>query len=130
MRSYDYCHFEICLGSDDNLTLAQVDDMRKDAQRLVDKAVDQYKLAKKYYESIEPLQYKQNELEKKVLIIKENYPASEWTPEHKATIKALKDIKYKLSNPYDYYDDEEDEDYDDEEDEDGTQSYNDRDHDE
>jgi len=45
MRSYDYCHFEICLGTDEDIPLVDVDKIRKDAQRLVDKAVDQYKIA-------------------------------------------------------------------------------------
>lgn len=46
MRLYDYCHFEVCLGSDEDMTLEQIDDMRKDAQWLADKAVEQYKTAK------------------------------------------------------------------------------------
>lgn len=46
MLSYDYCHFEICKSSDENLTDKQIDDMRKDVQRLADKAVKQYQIAK------------------------------------------------------------------------------------
>jgi len=98
MNSYDYCHFEICLGTDDeNTTLNQVDEMRKDAQRLVDKAVAQYKIAKKriLYQKTE-----RTNLEKECQIIKENYPKSEWTPQQKASIKALDDFTW-----YDYQDD-------------------------
>ncbi|OGF05224.1 MAG: hypothetical protein A2W00_04565 [Candidatus Eisenbacteria bacterium RBG_16_71_46] len=47
MRSYDYCHFEVQLGSDENLTLEEINDLRKQAALLVDEAVRQYKIAKK-----------------------------------------------------------------------------------
>ena len=53
MRSYDYCHFEIVLGRDQTdkinayeITENDVDGMRKEAARLVDKAVEQYKIKK------------------------------------------------------------------------------------
>ena len=46
MLSYDYCHFEICKGTDENLTNEQVNDLRKDCQRLADEAVRQYRVAK------------------------------------------------------------------------------------
>ena len=98
MNSYDYCHFEICLGTDDeNTTLKQINEMRKDAQRLVDKAVEQYKIAKN---KIPYQKSKRSNLEKKAKIIRENYPKSEWTPEQKATVKALDDFEW-----YDYQDD-------------------------
>ena len=97
MNSYDYCHFEVYLGSDEDMSLKQIDDMRKDAQRLVDKAIDQYKTAK----TLIPYQPgKHKELKRLVQIIKENYPSSEWTPEQKATVKALDDFEF-----YDYQDD-------------------------
>lgn len=46
MRSYDYCHFEVSLSSDEDMTIEQVDEMRKKAALLVDEAVRQYKIAK------------------------------------------------------------------------------------
>lgn len=48
MRSYDYCHFEITMSIDDDggLTTVNVDNLRKEAQRLADKAVKQYQVAK------------------------------------------------------------------------------------
>lgn len=46
MRSYDYCHFEVCLGTDEDMSLVNIDIMRKNAARLVDKAVTQYMKAK------------------------------------------------------------------------------------
>ena len=100
MLSYDYCHFEVCLStSQEDLILCQVDDMRKDCQRLADKAVRQYQIAKKSITGQERGSIARKELEKKVQIIKENFPQSEWTPEQKATVKALDDFKF-----YDYQD--------------------------
>jgi len=46
MLSYDYCHFEVCKSTDENITDKQVNEMRKDVQRLADEAVRQYKIAK------------------------------------------------------------------------------------
>lgn len=46
MRSYDYCHFEVCLSSSSASTPDAVDGLRKQAARLADKAVDQYRIAK------------------------------------------------------------------------------------
>jgi hypothetical protein len=100
MNSYDYCHFEICLGTDDDCTIEQADALRKEAQRLVDKAIAQYKIAKN------KIQYQHGfheGLSKEVRIIKENYPMPEWTPEQKAKVKALEDFRF-----YDYQDDWED----------------------
>jgi len=99
MLSYDYSHFEICLSSDEDLTLKQIDGMRKDTQRLADKAVHQYKVAKR---EAERMIYggEQDRIEKEVKVIRENYPKSEWTPEQKAKVKALEDFQY-----YDYQDD-------------------------
>ena len=106
MRSYDYCHFEVCLaheGIDDDLSL--VNEMRKDAARLVDKAVHQYRVAKR---EVEHMVYggERSRLEKEARIIRENYPKSEWTPEQKATVKALDDFEY-----YDYQDEWENQGY-------------------
>jgi hypothetical protein len=46
MRSFDYCHFEVTLSSTEPRTLAGVDAMRKEAARLVDKAVVQFQRRK------------------------------------------------------------------------------------
>jgi hypothetical protein len=100
MRSYDYNHFEICLSSDEDMTLQQVDDMRKEAMRLTDKAVYQYQLAKDNIQYSKYNNFLRKDLEKKVKIIKENFPKSEWTEEQKATVKALDDFEY-----WDYQDD-------------------------
>jgi len=48
LLSYDYNHFEVALGSDNDgpLDAKGVNDLRKTAQRLADEAVRQYKRAK------------------------------------------------------------------------------------
>jgi len=50
MLSYDYSHFEISssIEKDTGLTLKDIDDARKDCQKLADKAVAQYKTAKEF----------------------------------------------------------------------------------
>lgn len=49
MLSYDYCHFEVVLGTDDgdSLTIQGANELRKTAQRLADEAVRQYQEAKR-----------------------------------------------------------------------------------
>jgi len=98
MRSYDYCHFEISLSIDET-TLEEADNLRKAAARLTDKAVHQYKIAKREAENMIHGGNKLK-LEKETKIIRENFPKSEWTPEQQAKIKALEDFEY-----YDYQDD-------------------------
>lgn len=46
--SYDYSHFEasMSLENDNGLTMSEIDEARKNCQRLTDKAVGQYKKAK------------------------------------------------------------------------------------
>ena len=100
MLSYDYNHFEVALSSDDEMTSEQIDEMRKEAQRLVDKAVHQYRVAKKNWHYSKYNSSYRSELEKSAQIIRENYPMSEWTEGQKATIKALEDFEW-----YDYQDD-------------------------
>lgn len=100
MLSYDYCHFEVALSSDVDMTTDQIDEMRKEAMRLVDKAVHQYKVAKRNIDYSKYNTSLRKKLEQDVKIIKENFPKSEWTEAQKATVKSLEDFKY-----YDYQDD-------------------------
>jgi hypothetical protein len=48
MLSYDYSHFEasMSLENDKGLTMFEIDEARKNCQRLADKAVSQYKVFK------------------------------------------------------------------------------------
>lgn len=100
--SYDYNHFEFSFESPEGATLQEINELRKDAQRLADEAIRQYKEAKK--KASESLgitsQYKQ--LVADVEIIKQNFPKKQWTPEQKAKVKVLDDWNWR---PYDYDDD-------------------------
>ena len=60
MLSYDYSHFEtsMSLENDEGVTKKEIDNARKDCQRLCDKAVEQYKLAREMAEKREDAQYK------------------------------------------------------------------------
>jgi flagellar motility protein MotE (MotC chaperone) len=102
LLSYDYNHFEYTFHAKPDSTLDEINELRKDCQRLADEAVRQYKVAKS--RTMQDLQEKQNveELTRKVRIIKENFSQAEWTPEQKGMIKALEDWNYR---PYDYDDD-------------------------
>jgi hypothetical protein len=109
MLSYNYCHFEVALASDEEMTLEQIDNLRKDAQRLADKAVRQYQVAKERAEELIIAQGNIASLKQKVKVIKENFPQSEWTPDQKAMVKKLEDYEYIINHPvYDYEDDEDD----------------------
>ena len=105
MRSYDYCHFEICLGTDEAVTLLDVDDMRKEAMRLVDKAVEQYKTAKEVRDYQQNNLYHYKCLEEKVQEIIDKVPETERTPQQKASIKELSDHHHEMQRQYDYEDD-------------------------
>lgn len=105
MLSYDYCHFEICLGIDEQIELSQVDDLRKCAQRLADKAIDQYKTAKKENDRRGGIIYDIEQLESKVSTIKKVFPKNSWNPQQKAFIKAYDDLQSQLIRQYNYQDD-------------------------
>lgn len=96
MNSYDYCHFEVALSADD-ITLEQVDILRKEAQRLVDKAIKQYKIARQIADNM-PDSYLTARVEEMKKIKK-----SERTPEQKAEIQAYEDRVFR--SRYDYEDD-------------------------
>jgi hypothetical protein len=119
MLSYDYCHFEVSktIEPDDfnvnvemststllkGLTQKEIDEARKDCQRLADKAVGQYKKAKEMAIKRTGNSYERMQLEKEVLEI--NKKKDEFlTEEDKAKIKALED--YNHAAKYNYMDDE------------------------
>lgn len=103
MRSYDYCHFEICLGSDEDMSLDQIDNMRKDAARLVDKATSQYIIAKEKANAKLHLDCEKKQLMRTIENIKTK-PENEWTAEERAKIKALEDHEYWEQYDYNYED--------------------------
>lgn len=103
MLSYDYNHFEISLGNDLEMTLAEADSLRKDAQRLADKAVEQYKTAKRLAGQKANIMSEKHLLEREIEKIKTK-PESEWTATDKAKVKALQDHDYWTQYDYDYDD--------------------------
>lgn len=111
MRSHDYCHFEVCLSSSSVTTPEAVDELRKTAARLADKAVEQYKVAKRNAELRESDGWKKEMLREEAKRAGEK-PESERTPREKAALKAVQDASFNASRRrYDYDDewDEEDE---------------------
>ena len=101
MLSYDYCHFEISKQIEgEGITQIDIDNARKDCQRLADKAVGQYRTAKDLASKRLGNSYERMQLEKEVALIKQK--KEEFiTPEDKAKVKALEDY-----NHYNYMDDE------------------------
>ncbi len=100
MRSHDYCHFEVQLSSPLPVSISEIDELRKKAARLTDKAVEQYKIAKKAAAEAADREYLQSRIERYRQI-----PESERTPEQIAVIKNFEDERYEARKAYDYDDD-------------------------
>lgn len=110
MRSYDYCHFEIELASDDDLTFREVNDLRKQSAILVDEAVRQYKEMKAAEPSYSLSAQRRGEAKERYEAMKTK-PWNELTPEDAAFLRAYEDGTYwaYCDNDYDYgYDNERD----------------------
>lgn len=105
MLSYNYCHFEVSKQIEgDNITQQDIDNARKDCQRLADKAVGQYQKAKAEQNKIASSTFERQGLEREVLEIKKK-AAEEWSIYDKAKVKALED--YNFQERYNYLDDAE-----------------------
>jgi hypothetical protein len=104
MRSHDYCHFEVNLSASGPVTLAEVDALRKDAARLVDKAVEQYKKAKEDSQFHERWDADREWKLKRIDSIREK-PEADRTPQDLADLKAWDDGVHRDSRRYDYQDD-------------------------
>lgn len=106
MRSHDYCHFEINLAAnvdcppDSPEWFQQVDSLRKNAARLADKAVEQYKVSKREYQAEETT----FESMKWAAQLAEQTSEAERNSNQKAAIKALADYRFEQRH-YDYQDD-------------------------
>ena len=76
MRSFDYCHFEIAMqiSNDTEVTAQEIDDARKQAMRLADKAVEQYKIAKEVANKNLHSKYDMEAFERKCKRLKEQAP--------------------------------------------------------
>lgn len=106
MRSHDYCHFEICLSTSTGhlpVGVDDVDELRKTAARLADKAVEQYKVAKENIElamgdkaKLDSIRYRHRDVLEK--------PEAERTPEEKALVKAIDDRGFRNRPRYNYED--------------------------
>ncbi len=109
LRSFDYSHFEVMLGTNGEtpIALEQVDALRKDAARLADKAVEQYKIAKAQtamHEQYSNL-HSYDALEAKRIQAKAK---GDRTPEEAASLKAYQDAVFRANRKFDYEDDWED----------------------
>jgi uncharacterized protein YdcH (DUF465 family) len=107
MLSYDYNHFEIALEDESSdATMRDVNNLRKQAQRLADEAVRQYKKAKEMAVKQAEIDAQRLRLEDEVSHIIATVPTAELTVEQKAKIKALEDTEYWEQFRYDCEDDE------------------------
>ena len=112
MRSYDYCHFEIALSSDEDMTLDQVNELRKQAAILVDEAVRQYAIAKRKEAHRIGREWEKEEALAKMKYLKEK-PEEERTVEDTALLRAYEDSKFWKEYEMDdyYYQDDPERDY-------------------
>lgn len=103
MRSYDYCHFEVCLSLHPDATLDEVNQRRKEAALLVDEAVRQYKLAKEAERKREMKDWEIQKVLDQIECIKK-IPESEWTAEQAALMRGAADEEFwKAYREDDYY---------------------------
>lgn len=110
MLSYNYNHFEasIALENEDGLTTKDIDDARKDCNRLCDKAIMQYQQSKIIESKRANLTSEKMQLEREVSEIKQK-DKSLWSVTDKAKVKALEDHNWDLQ--WDYDDDWDEDDY-------------------
>jgi len=109
MLSYDYSHFEasMSLENEFGLTMSEIDEGRKNCQRLADKAVMQYKKAKSMAAQRTDGKYQMDNFIAGCKRI-ENKPEGERTIDEVAMLKQYKDEDWQsqFDYRYDYEDDE------------------------
>jgi hypothetical protein len=103
MRSHDYCHFEVSLSSSSANTPELVDELRKTAARLADKAVSQYRIAKNNASRLLSEKYERDAVIDNVKRYRE-IPELERTVKMQAAIKAFDDATWEAGHRYDYED--------------------------
>lgn len=108
MLSYDFCHFEISKSTDEDISDKQINEMRKDCQRLTDEAVRQYKIAKDNAAKRVDGEMKIRNFESECLIIKRK-SEQDRTLKEIGMLKEYEDEnwKQKFITRWDYEDDEE-----------------------
>lgn len=108
MRSFDYCHFEVAMSveTDAGLSTTDIDNARKEAMRLADKAVEQYKIAKSCAAKRQEGAYYMNNFENECKMIKLKDP-NDRTIGEVAKLKQYEDENWraKFDYSYDYEDD-------------------------
>lgn len=106
MLSHNYNHFEtsIALENEHGVTVEDIDNARKDCNRLCDKAIKQYNLAKVVESRRANLLSEKRNLENEVALIKEK-DRETWSVVEKAKVKALEDHEWNLKWDYDDNDD-------------------------
>ena len=110
MRSHDYCHFSVTLSSDTlpnsdpEIQLVHIDALRKDAARLADKAVDQYKVAKANHARLAQ-EHRSREWYLEEIERIEKIAETDRTPEQQAKLKLRQDEQYHAGARFDYEDD-------------------------
>lgn len=102
MLSHNYNHFEasICLENDEGVTVTEINNARKDCNRLCDIAIRQYDTAKSIAAKRTQLKNEKTLLEREVNQIKQKNE-SEWSVVDKAKVKALEDHQWELQWDYD-----------------------------
>lgn len=108
MRSFDYCHFEadMSIENDNGITSIEVDSIRKNCMRLVDKAVEQYKVAKSCAAKRQEGAYYMKNFEEECKRIKSKLP-DDRTIGEMAKLKQYEDENWQaqFDYSYDYEDD-------------------------
>lgn len=104
MLSYNYNHFEasMVVENETGVSITDIDNARKDCQRLCDKAIQQYTIAKNVELRRATLRTEKANLEREVSLIKQS-PKESWSVTDKAKVKALEDHNWDLQ--FDYQDD-------------------------
>lgn len=107
MLSHNYNHFEasIALENEDGVSIKDIDEARKDCNRLCDKAIKQYNQAKEHESKRARNLSEKRQLELEVAGIKQK-DKSMWTVTEMAKVKAYEDHNWELR--WDYEDDEDD----------------------
>jgi hypothetical protein len=102
MLSHNYNHFEasIALENENGVTFEDIDNARKDCNRLCDKAIKQYNIAKNMEVKRLNLASEKRVLEREVADIKARDKET-WTVTEKAKVKALEDHNWELRWDYD-----------------------------
>jgi hypothetical protein len=112
MRSHDYCHFEVSLSSSEATTPAHVDELRKEAARLADKAVAQYRIMKRNANKLVQETQERGYLSRRIEATREKAEGDR-TVREQAELKAYEDQVWRASRRYNYDDvwDDDDNDY-------------------